>query len=170
MKVTKVTRKYYVVNGEKVYFFEPVKVSKRTIQKLLNQSEQIVKSINCGMCRKYIKCKKDIRFLTSERGINKMKVNPYFKNISNRINGKNVANDIFLIICTMARDADKKAEDACAYSRYSIQDYWMCIEFQLQQLADVIAIKYNLDKRCPKYDFRKRLTEFKNDIQNNRRK
>ena len=64
MKVTKVTRKYYVVNGEKVYFFEPIRISKRAVQKLLNQSEKVVKSITCGMCCKYIQCKKDIRAKT----------------------------------------------------------------------------------------------------------
>ena len=65
MKVTKVTRTYYVVNGEKVYFFEPIKVSKKALQKLLNQSEKLVKSIHCGGCYNYIQCKKDVRAATA---------------------------------------------------------------------------------------------------------
>jgi hypothetical protein len=61
MKVTKVTKTYYVVNGEKVFFFEPISISKRKVQALLNQSERLV---ICGMCEGYIHCKEDVRPLT----------------------------------------------------------------------------------------------------------
>jgi len=63
-----------------------------------------------------------------------------------------------------ARLCDTKAERACARSKYSIQDYWVCLEFQMQRLHDTIARDLGLSRRCPHFSFRKRLAEFKQSL------
>jgi hypothetical protein len=68
------------------------------------------------------------------------------------------------ILRAAALDADAKALDACRRSKYSIQDYWMCLEFWTQRLHDDIARDIGLDERCPHGEFRKRLAEFKRSV------
>lgn len=73
---------------------------------------------------------------------------------------------ILSIIRSEAEDCDKKAEEACKKSKYSIQDYWMCVEYRLQRLHDRIAKESGQDIRCPHYPFRVRLAEFRKATQN----
>ncbi len=42
MKITKITKEYYEVNGEKVYFFEPLEkaISIKELQKIMDTVEQ----------------------------------------------------------------------------------------------------------------------------------
>lgn len=42
MKITKITKEYYEVEGEKVYFFEPLKIviSIKELQKIMDTIEQ----------------------------------------------------------------------------------------------------------------------------------
>lgn len=42
MKITKITKEYYEVEGEKVYFFEPLKkvISVKELQKIMDTVEQ----------------------------------------------------------------------------------------------------------------------------------
>jgi hypothetical protein len=71
-----------------------------------------------------------------------------------------------------ASACDAKAEQACIKSKYSIQDYWMCVEFKFQQLHDDLAREHGLPRRCRTFAFRKRLNEFrkstKEDAENNK--
>jgi hypothetical protein len=64
MKVTKVTKNYYVVNGEKVYFFEPITISKRAIQRLLDQNAKVIENLCCCACLYYKNCGEDIAAFT----------------------------------------------------------------------------------------------------------
>jgi hypothetical protein len=68
---------------------------------------------------------------------------------------------ILEIIEDEAREADIKAAEACKRSKYSAQDYWMCIEFKMQRLHDKIAKEFGINKRCPHFPFRKKLLAFK---------
>ena len=63
-----------------------------------------------------------------------------------------------------ARHADRKAALACAKSKYSVQDFWMCMEFWTQRLHDRIAKKVGLKLICPHYPFRQQLTRFKKGL------
>lgn len=63
-----------------------------------------------------------------------------------------------------ALEADAKAADACMRSKYSIQDYWMCLEFWTQRLHDRIAKEHGLDARCPHGPFRQQLHGFKRAV------
>ena len=71
--------------------------------------------------------------------------------------------DVIRLICREAKEADDKAMAACARSKYSVQDYWLCIEFRMQQLADRIARKAGLAMRCPKYPFRQRVDRLRKE-------
>ena len=74
------------------------------------------------------------------------------------------------IIQSHAHDADEKARRACLRSKYSIQDYWLCIEFRLQRLHDEIAMSAHLPNRCPSFEFRLHVQRFrKAEMKNVRR-
>ena len=76
-----------------------------------------------------------------------------------------IAQEIFDQVVEAAREADERARLACQRSKYSVQDYWMCIEMRMSALADRIARKHYLSMRCPKFSFRMALNEFrKNQI------
>jgi len=68
---------------------------------------------------------------------------------------------ILEIIRRSAREADEKARAACLRSKYSIQDYWLCIEFRLQALHDAIAREAGASIRCPRFPFRKAVDAFR---------
>jgi len=46
-KITEVTKEYYEVDGEKIYFFEPLEkvISIKDLQKILNASKEIVNKL-----------------------------------------------------------------------------------------------------------------------------
>ena len=50
MKITKITKEYYEVAGEKVYFFEPLEkeISIEDMQKIVNANEKLVKELKDG--------------------------------------------------------------------------------------------------------------------------
>lgn len=64
-------------------------------------------------------------------------------------------------IQSAALEAGRKAEEACVKSKYSVQDYWMCLEFWTQRLHDRIAKRHGLRRRCQQSEFRKALLAFK---------
>lgn len=74
--------------------------------------------------------------------------------------------EVLAIIADEARLADERAENACKRSKYSVQDYHMCVEFSLQQLHDRIARESGLDVRCEIFPFRARLSAFRRDLIN----
>lgn len=47
MKITKVTKEYYEVEGEKVYFFEPLErvISIKDLQKIMDTAEEVVNKL-----------------------------------------------------------------------------------------------------------------------------
>ena len=61
------------------------------------------------------------------------------------------------------RQADEKAETACKQSKYSIQDYWMCLEFKLQRIHDQIAKEHGYE-RVPDMPFRIKLNQFRRSL------
>ena len=63
-----------------------------------------------------------------------------------------------------AINADAMALLACERSKYSVQDYWMCVEFVLQRLHDRIAREHGLSARCPIGPFRAKLNEFRKSV------
>jgi len=63
-----------------------------------------------------------------------------------------------------ALKAGAKAREACIKSKYSIQDYWMCIEFSFSRLHDDIARENGLSRRCKQSVFRKAVAEFRRSI------
>ena len=63
-----------------------------------------------------------------------------------------------------ARDCDGKAMNACASSRHSIAEYWICIEFKMQQLHDDLARRFGSPRRCPHFEFRQKLAQFKGSL------
>jgi hypothetical protein len=69
--------------------------------------------------------------------------------------------EVLAIISDEAMKADKKAEEACIKSKYSVQDYWMCLQFNLSSLHDRIARAAKLPTRCPRGRFSQALLEFK---------
>ena len=71
--------------------------------------------------------------------------------------------DILELLKDEIREVDGKAEMACKQSKYSIQDYWMCLEFKLQRIHDQIAKKYNFD-RLEEMPFREKLNEFRKSL------
>lgn len=50
MKITKITKEYYEVDGEKVYFFEPLKkeISVEGMQKIVDTAEKVVNKLKEG--------------------------------------------------------------------------------------------------------------------------
>jgi len=72
--------------------------------------------------------------------------------------------DVVRMICREAKEADDKARAACVRSKYSIQDYWLCIEFVLQRLADRVARESGLAMRCPHYPFRQRIERLRKEV------
>lgn len=60
--------------------------------------------------------------------------------------------------------ADTRAADACSRSKYSIQDYFMCIEFYLQNLHDRIAREAGLSVRCPHYPMRVKIAALRKEV------
>ena len=63
-----------------------------------------------------------------------------------------------------AAACDAKAEQACVRSKYSVQDYWMCVEFKFQRLHDELASELGLTRRCRTFAFWKRLNEFRRSV------
>ena len=61
------------------------------------------------------------------------------------------------------RSADQKAEQACRQSKYSIQDYWMCVEFKFQRLHDQIAKEYGFNK-LDVMPYRSKLNNFRRSL------
>jgi hypothetical protein len=47
MKITKITKEYYEVEGEKVYFFEPLEkvISIEDLQKIMDTAEEVVNKL-----------------------------------------------------------------------------------------------------------------------------
>lgn len=72
--------------------------------------------------------------------------------------------EILAIIRDEALLADNRAADACSRSKYSIQDYFMCIEFYLQNLHDRIAREAGLQVRCPHYPMRVRIAALRKEV------
>ena len=50
MKITKITKEYYEVEGEKVYFFEPLEkvISIKELQKIMDTAEEVVNKLKEG--------------------------------------------------------------------------------------------------------------------------
>lgn len=50
MKITKITKEYYEVDGEKVYFFEPLEktISIEDLQKIMDTAEKVVNKLKEG--------------------------------------------------------------------------------------------------------------------------
>lgn len=72
-----------------------------------------------------------------------------------------VVKEVFDLIVEAAREADERAQMACQRSKYSVQDYWMCVEMRMSALADKLARKHYLPIRCPIFSFRMALNEFR---------
>lgn len=73
-------------------------------------------------------------------------------------------NEILDVIQDEALQADRRAQNACERSKYSVQDYHMCIEFYLQELHDRIASQSGLSRSCPKFPFRQKLSKFRAEV------
>lgn len=71
---------------------------------------------------------------------------------------------VLVILRDAALEADEMAMEACMRSKYSVQDYWMCMEFWTQRLHDRIAKESGINEKCPHGPFRSRLSEFKASI------
>lgn len=76
----------------------------------------------------------------------------------------NLLNKLLDKIQDKAQEADNNAKNACLRSKYSIQDYYMCLEFWTQRLHDELAREYNLKRRCPIFPFRSKLSDFKSEL------
>ena len=61
------------------------------------------------------------------------------------------------------KEADRKAEEACKKSKYSIQDYWMCVEFKFQGLHDLVAKEFGYPK-AEIMPYRKKLNDFRKTL------
>jgi len=77
---------------------------------------------------------------------------------------ENLILDILNEIEAEALEADQKAMEAYRKSKYSIQDYWLCIEFKMQTLYTRIAKKNNLEVRCKKGEFQEKVSEFRRGL------
>jgi hypothetical protein len=75
-----------------------------------------------------------------------------------------VVEDVLQMIANEAQDADQKAAHACMKSKYSTQDYYLCLEFYLARLHDRIAKEYGIQKRCEIFPFRKKLNNFRRGL------
>lgn len=72
--------------------------------------------------------------------------------------------EILKIIRDEALRADNRAAEACARSKYSMQDYHICIEFYLQNLHDRLAREAGLSTRCPVYPMRARIADLRREV------
>ena len=70
---------------------------------------------------------------------------------------------ILSLIADEVREADRKAEEACLRSKYSVQDYWMCVEFKFQRLHDRIARDHGFP-RLEEMSYRRKLNEFRKSL------
>ena len=54
MKITNITKEYYEVEGEKVYFFEPLEkvISIKELQKIMDTAEEVVNKLKEGKYEK----------------------------------------------------------------------------------------------------------------------
>lgn len=54
MKITNITKEYYEVDGEKVYFFEPLEktISIEDLQKIMDTAEEVVNKLKEGKYEK----------------------------------------------------------------------------------------------------------------------
>ena len=68
------------------------------------------------------------------------------------------------IIESHALEAGAKAEECCSRSKYSIQDYWMCIEFSFARLHDSIAREAGISRRCKHSSFRQAVASFRSAV------
>jgi hypothetical protein len=50
MKITNITKEYYEVDGEKIYFFEPLEkvISIKELQKIMDTAEEVVNKLKEG--------------------------------------------------------------------------------------------------------------------------
>lgn len=62
MKITNITKEYYEVDGEKVYFFEPLEktISIEDLQKIMDTAEKVVNKLK-GEKRECLACKDKTR-------------------------------------------------------------------------------------------------------------
>lgn len=62
MKITNITKEYYEVDGEKVYFFEPLEkvISIKELQKIMDTAEEVVNKLKEGK-RECLACKDKTR-------------------------------------------------------------------------------------------------------------
>lgn len=62
MKITNITKEYYEVDGEKVYFFEPLEkvISIKELQKIMDTAEEVVNKLK-GEKRECLACKDKTR-------------------------------------------------------------------------------------------------------------
>ena len=72
--------------------------------------------------------------------------------------------EILDIIQDEACQADECAAEACKRSKYSVQDYHLCVEFYLQRLHDRIAREAGLGRRCPRFPFRQQVSQFRKNV------
>jgi hypothetical protein len=72
--------------------------------------------------------------------------------------------EILEIVRAEARRADNNACAAMIRSKYSIQDYHLCMEQYLARLHDRLAIAGGLPDRCPHYAYRQAVLRFRRAI------
>lgn len=62
MKITNITKEYYEVDGEKVYFFEPLEkvISIKELQKIMETAEEVVRKLK-GKKQKCSACEDETR-------------------------------------------------------------------------------------------------------------
>lgn len=73
-------------------------------------------------------------------------------------------NQILDTIQDEARQADERAAEACARSKYSMQDYHICVEFYLQKLHDRLAREAGLERRCPTFPMREKVANLRREV------
>jgi hypothetical protein len=72
--------------------------------------------------------------------------------------------EILTTICDEAKQADERAAEACKRSKYSMQDYHICVEFYLQNLHDRLARESGLSLRCPIYPMRQKIADLRRSL------
>lgn len=60
--------------------------------------------------------------------------------------------------------ADARAKEACKRSKYSVQDFYMCLEFHLSRVFNRMAKNHGSSRRAEIGKFRNKLNEFKKKI------
>ena len=63
-----------------------------------------------------------------------------------------------------AYQADLRAAEACKRSKYSIQDYHICVEFYLQKLHDRLAKEAGLEIRCGIFPMRQKIAVLRREV------